>query len=149
MMSAIIRREPSRDLVSLRDMMGRLMDDGFFRTPWAFSGLADETLSVDLYETDDAVMVKATLPGVKADDVDISVTRDVLSIRGEVKEESEIDEAKYYRRERRYGRFNREIALPVPVIAEKAEAEFTDGILTLTLPKVEEVKPKVINVKAK
>ena len=79
-MSAIIRREPTRDLVSLRDMMGRLMDDSFFGTSWPFSGLADGTLSVDLYETDDAVMVKATLPGVKADDVDISVTRDVLSI---------------------------------------------------------------------
>jgi HSP20 family protein len=149
MMSAIIRREPGRDLISLRDAMSRMMDDSFFRTPWAFSGLADELLSVDLYETDDAVMVKAVLPGVKADDVDISITRDVLSIRGEAKEESEVEEAKYYRRERRYGRFNREIALPVPVIAEEAEAEFADGILTLSLPKVEEVKPKVISVKAK
>ena len=148
-MSAIIRREPGRELVSLRDMMGRMMDDSFFRMPWAFSGLGDEMLSVDLYETDDAMMVKAVLPGVKADDVDISITRDVLSIRGEVQEESEVEEAKYYRRERRYGRFNREIALPVPVIAKEAEAEFADGILTLTLPKVEEVKPKVITIKAK
>jgi HSP20 family protein len=149
MMSAIIRREPGRDLISLRDMMGRMMDDSFFRAPWAFSGMGGEILSVDLYETDDAVMVKAVLPGVKADDVDISVTRDVLSIRGEVQEESKVEEAKYYRRERRYGRFNREIALPVPVIAEEAEAEFADGILTLTLPKVEEVKPKAITIKAK
>jgi HSP20 family protein len=149
MMSAIIRRNPERDLISLRDVMSRMMDDSLLGTPWAFSGLADEMLSIDLYETDDAVMVKAVLPGVKPDDVEISVTRDMLSIRGELKEESEVEEAKVYHRERRYGRFNREIALPVPVIADEAEAEFADGILTLSLPKVEEVKPKLITVKAK
>jgi HSP20 family protein len=93
--------------------------------------------------------VKATLPGVKADDIKISVTGDVLTIRGEVKHEEEVKNAAYHLRERSYGSFSRSIPLPTSVVADRAHAEFEDGVLTLRLPKAEEVRPKTIAVKAK
>jgi HSP20 family protein len=98
---------------------------------------------------DDEVVVKATVPGVKPDDLHITITGDVLTIRGEVKQEEEVKEEAYHIRERRYGTFSRSLPLPVPVLTDKAKAEFENGILTLTLPKAEEVRPKTIEVKAK
>jgi len=149
-MSDLMRWEPLRDLVSLREAMNRLFEESFVRPwggwPWPVRG---ERLAVDMYETDDAVVVKAALPGVKAEDLDISVVGDTLTIRGEVKRDEEVKEENYIRRERFYGSFCRSFALPTQVVPEDAEAEFEDGILTLTLPKAEEVKPKAIKVKPK
>jgi len=105
--------------------------------------------TVDMYQTDDEIVVKATLPGVKPDDIAISATGDVLTLRGTTTEETERENATYHVRERRQGEFLRSLALPTPVVADKAKAEFEDGILTLTLPKAEEVKAKTITVKAK
>ncbi|HEC21863.1 MAG TPA: Hsp20/alpha crystallin family protein [Chloroflexi bacterium] len=147
-MSDIVRWEPFREALTLRDAMNRLLEDSFVRFPWP-TLLSEETLAMDMYETDDALVVKAVLPGVNPDDIEINVTGDVLTIRGEIKEEEETEKRNYHYRERRFGSFSRSVALPVPVEADKAEAEFEHGILTLTLPKVEEVKPKVITVKAK
>ena len=93
--------------------------------------------------------MKATLPGLDPDDLDIQITGDTLTLRGETKEEEEIKEAKYHVRERRSQSFSRSLRLPVTVVAEKAQAEMKNGVLTLTLPKAEVVKPKVISVKAK
>jgi HSP20 family protein len=93
--------------------------------------------------------MKATLPGLKAEDVQISVTGDTLTLRGETKQEAEKKEATYHLRERRYGTFERTIRLPTDVMTDKAKAEFEDGILTVTLPKAETVKPKTISIKAK
>jgi HSP20 family protein len=102
-----------------------------------------------MYETDDNVIVKSAVPGIDAQDLDISITGDTLTIKGETKAEKEIEEENYIRRERRYGAFSRSLAIPVQIKADEAEAAFENGILTLTLPKAEEIKPKTIQVKAK
>lgn len=146
-MANMIRWEPFRELMSMRDAMDRFFGDAFLRTAGGIA-LGGE-LMLDVAQTDNDVIVKASLPGVKPDDIHISVTGDVLSLRGEVKEEKAADEATYHLRERRYGAFSRTISLPTSVVADKAKAEFENGVLTLTLPKAEETKPKTITVKAK
>jgi HSP20 family protein len=102
-----------------------------------------------MYETDDAIVVKSAIPGIKPEDLDISITSDTLTIKGETKVEEEIKEEQFIRQERCYGSFCRSMTIPMPVVAGRAEAEFESGILTLTLPKAEEMKPKAIKVKAK
>jgi len=93
--------------------------------------------------------VKGSLPGVKPDDISLTITGDALTIRGEVKEQQAKDEASYHLRQRRFGSFSRTLPLPTVVVADKAKADFENGILTLTLPKAEELKPKTITLKAK
>jgi HSP20 family protein len=108
-------------------------------------------MPVDLFQTDDEVVVKATMPGMEPEDIHISITGETLTIEGEIKEEYEAGEdngIKYHVRERRYGRFCRSLTLPTHVDADKASAEVENGILTLTLPRVEETKPRTIAVKA-
>jgi HSP20 family protein len=148
-MSSLIRWEPFRELSGLRDAMDRMFDEGFAR-PFS-SALFDgsDAPTMDLYQTDEEVVVKAALPGVKAEDVQISVTNGVLSIRGEAREDKEGKGHTYHIRERRVGTFQRWVALPTEVNVDKARAEFEGGILQLTLPKAEQVKPKTITVKAK
>jgi len=102
-----------------------------------------------MHQTTNDVVVKASLPGFKPEEVDISITGDTLTIKGAHNEEQEVKEENYFYKERNYGTFSRSILIPVPVKSDKAEAVFEDGVLTLTLPKIEEVKPKQIKVKAK
>lgn len=149
-MTNLVRWEPFRDLISLREAMDRLFEESFVRPwgGWMRPGEA-QAPAIDMYETGNAVVVKATLPGVKPDDLDIHITGDTLTIRGEVKREEETREANYIRRERYYGSFARSLPLPTRVVADDAEAVFEHGILTLTLPKAEEVKPRPIKVKTK
>ena len=149
-MTNLVRWEPFRDLISLREAMDRLFEESVVRprTEWLASAGAG-TLAVDMYETDDAIVVKSAIPGIKPEDLDISITSDTLTIKGETKFEEEIKEEHFIRQERRYGSFCRSLTIPMPVVAGKAEAKFENGILTLTLPKAEEVKPKAIKVKAK
>ncbi|MCA1899362.1 MAG: Hsp20/alpha crystallin family protein [Chloroflexi bacterium] len=147
-MSNLTRWEPAREMMTLRDAMDRLFDEAFTR-PFR---LYDRDLSmpaVDMYQTDNEVVVKAAIPGVKADEVQISVTGDVLVIKGESKEKEETKQKAYHIREQRWGMFERTLALPTEVVADKAKAEFENGILTITLPKAEEVKPKTIAIKTK
>jgi HSP20 family protein len=148
-MADIIRWEPFRELTSLREAMDQLFEGAFVSPSRILPGWAGGEVALDMYHTDKDVIVKASLPGVKPDEVKVSITGDVLTIEGEHKEEKEVKEADYFRKERRYGAFSRSVVIPVPVKSEKAEAEFEDGVLTLTLPKTEEVKPKQIQVKAK
>ncbi len=145
-MSSLIRWQPFGDLVSLRDAMDRLFEDSFV-TPRNWPTLAGwNEPSLDVYETANDVVVKAALPGFKPEDVDITLTGDVLTISGETHEETEQKDKNYLRRERRSGSFTRSITLPEGLQADKAEAKFENGILTLTLPKSEQVKPKKIQV---
>ena len=149
-MTNLIRWEPEREMMTLREAMDRLFDDAFtrplgIRDGWRGSGVP----AIDMYQTEDDVVVKATLPGMKADDVQINITGDVLSIKGEMKEKNETKDKNYYVREQRWGSFERSVMLPTSVVSDKAKAEFEDGILTITLPKTEEVKPKIVTVKAK
>ena len=111
--------------------------------------------AIDMYQTDNEIVVKASLPGIKADEMQINVTGDVLTLKGEMKSEEEKtsspkgQEKAWHIREQRWGAFERSVALPVAVVSDKAKAEFENGILTITLPKAEEVKPRTITVKAK
>ena len=152
-MSNLIRWEPARDFMTLREAMDHLFDDAFTRPLSIRDGWS--VPAIDMYQTDDEIVVKASIPGFKAEDVQINVTGDILTLRGEVKQKEEKtsspkgkDKA-WHIREQRWGSFERSIALPTDVVADKAKAEFENGILTVTLPKAEEVKPKTITVKAK
>jgi HSP20 family protein len=93
------------------------------------------------------VVINAAIPGIKPEDIDIAITGDTVTIKGELKQETKVEKANYYRQERRYGAFSRSVSVPVPINADKAEATFKDGVLTLTIPKAEEAKPKTIKVK--
>lgn len=146
-MSNIKRWEPFRDFVSVRRDMDRLMDE-FFSSPRTMQSSWGLPM-IDMYQTDDEVIVKATLPGLDPEDLDIQITGETLTIRGEIKQEEIQEEATYHIREHQYRTFSRSITLPVMVEADKAIAEMKNGVLTLTLPKAEETKPKVISVKAK
>lgn len=147
-MSNLIRWEPAREMMTLREAMDHLFDDAFTR-PLRLGNGHWSMPAVDMYQTDNEIVVKAAIPGVKTDDVQISVTDEVLTIKGEVKEKEETKEKAYHIREQRWGMFERTIALPTDVVADKAKAEFENGVLTITLPKAEDVKPKTITIKSK
>lgn len=146
-MSNLARWEPVREMMTLREAMDRLFDDAFTR-PIGANGVSSMP-AIDLYQTDDEVVVKAALPGLKAEDVQITVTNDVLTLRGEFNWENGQKEATYHIREQRVGSFERSVALPVDVQTDKAQADFQNGVLTITLPKAESVKPRTIQIKAK
>jgi HSP20 family protein len=146
-MANLTRWEPLRELMEMRRDWDRLFDDNFFRPVVTSNGHSAPL--VDLYQTADEVHVKAAMPGIKAEDVDIQVHGDTLTIRAETRQEEERKDATYHVREQRYQSYARSLSLPAPVKADKAEAEVTDGILHITLPKAEEAKPKQITVKAK
>jgi HSP20 family protein len=137
-----------REMMTLREAMDRLFDDAFTR-PISLRDGGWSSPAVDMYQTDDEIVVKAAIPGFKADEVQINVTGDVLTLRGESKHEEERQEKSWHLREQRWGSFERSIPLPTDVMADQANADFENGILTITLPKAEEVKPKTISVKAK
>lgn len=146
-MSNLIRWEPAREMMTLRDAMDRLFDDAFTRPLSLRDGWS--VPAIDMYQTDDEIVVKASLPGFKADEVQINITGEMLSLKGEMKREEEKKEKAWHIREQRWGSFERSVALPTDVVADKAKADFESGVLTITLPKAEEVKPKTITVKAK
>ena len=149
-MSNLSRWEPASDVMTLRDAMDRLFDDAFTR-PFSLrnGGSTWSSLPIDMYQTNDEVVVKAVVPGFRPDQVQISITGDVLTIRGELKQEEEKKEKAWHLREHRLGSFERSVGLPVSVTSDKATAEFENGVLTITLPKAEEVKPKSISIRAK
>jgi HSP20 family protein len=149
-MSYITRWEPFRGMRRLHDTLDRLMDESLQAE--SAMDMREGFAPLDVYQTDDELVVEALMPGVKPDNLDVSITGDTLSIRGEVREEREVsDDSKrdYLVRERRYQRYSRTLRLPTLVQADKAEAEFDNGVLRLKLPKAEEVKPKTIKIKAK
>jgi HSP20 family protein len=149
-MADIMRWDPFREALSLHDAMDRLFQESFvLPSVWPSRREMAGTLPIDMYETDNEVVVKASIPGMDPKDASITVTGNVLNIKGETKQESEGERGTYHYRERRYGSFERSISLPTEVNADKAEATFEKGVLTLHLPKAEEVKPKQVTVKAK
>jgi HSP20 family protein len=143
-MTNIVRWDPFGEL---RTTMDRLFDEGFSR-PWRFlsTDAMESTFPVEVSETDQDVQVKAALPGLKPEDVDITITNDVLTIKGEHREQTEEKSKEFYRREIRYGSFHRSLSLPTSVDVERAEGKFENGILSLKLPKAEAVRPKQIKV---
>ena len=149
-MANITRFDPLGEMVSLRSAMDRLFEDSFVSPlSWrTITGGESIHPAVDVHETDDELVVTAVLPGMKADDVEITMTGQTLTLRGELKADEEVQRDQYLYRERRYGSFSRTVQLPVRVQGEHAEASFTDGILTLSIPKAEEVKPRQIRISA-
>ncbi len=148
MSNGITRWEPFNEMVSLRDAVNQLFQDSFIRPGSWLMPFDGAQPAVDVMETKDEVVIKASVPGIKPDDIDITLTGDQLTIKGETKNEQKIEEGNYIRQERRFGAFQRTLTLSTPVISDKIKAEFENGVLTLTLPKSEEVKPKSIKVKA-
>ena len=137
---------PVEQLSTLREEINRLFDSPFgdlTRRMELFSGWAP---ALDLYEDKDNLIVKAELPGMKREEIDISVHDGTLTISGERKYEEKNADLEPYRSERFFGRFHRTLALPKPVQSDKAKATYKDGILTVVLPKTEEAKPKQIEV---
>jgi len=150
MRSQLSRWEPYRHMVSLRGAMDRLFEESFLRPlEGANSPLVGTSLAVDIYEKDDALVIKAAVPGIKPDDLNISVTGDVITIKGETKEAEETKNENYHRRELRFGSFCRSVRLPTEVDVNKVDAVFAEGILTLTFPKPEEKLPRSISIRVK
>ena len=133
-------------LTDLRDEIDRLFESPL--TEWARASnlLSGWSPALDIYEDKDNLFVKVELPGMKREEIDVSIHEGSLSISGERKSEQTHEDADVYRAERFFGRFQRTVTLPIPVAADKVKAQYKDGILTITLPKTEESKPKHIDV---
>ena len=144
----LVRWEPFREMMSLRQAMDRLFEDSFVRLPHLTGNGAGE-LPIDMYQDKNNLVVKAALPGVKPEEVEVTIDGDILTIKGEHAEEKETKENDYLYRERYQGTFSRAVTIPVKVKGDKAEATFEEGVLTLTIPKADEIKPKQIKVKPK
>ena len=144
---AIVRWEPLRDLVSAQRDFDRLFRAAF--SPAMAEGESSTRTwapPVDIYEDGDNLVLKAELPGINPEDVEVRVEENNLYLKGERKFEKEVKEENYHRVERAYGNFARTFSLPNTVDSEKVTANFMDGVLTLTLPKKEESKPKTIKI---
>ncbi len=138
--------DPFEQLSNLRNEVTRLFDSPLSTLTQGFNTWAP---AVDLYEEKDNLVVKAELPGMKKEDIDVSFQDGTLTISGERKSEREENECETYRSERFYGRFQRSVLLPTSVAADKVNASYKDGILMVTLPKTEEAKPKQIEISVK
>lgn len=146
-MSSLVRWDPFTTLEPLSNAMDRLFPDSLL-FPWRRDSLGVGA-AMDMYETDDAVVITVSVPGAKPEDVEVSVVGDTLTIRGEIKVDDNIDKGQYLYRELARGRFSRTVTLPGLVQADKARASYEHGVLTVTVPKAEEARPKVIKVKAR
>lgn len=145
---SMLRWDPTEDLVSLRDAMNRLMEESFVPA-WNRRAQGTERglrLPLDAYVTQDEIVITASVPGLNAEDVEITLEGDTLTIRGELK--APIDNVDYVMQERPYGVFSRSLVLNIPVDVDKADASFENGVLTLKLPKAQEVRPRTIKVQS-
>lgn len=145
----ITKWEPFKDMFSLRRQIDRVFDDTFFD---AFDGGSELATgwapSVDIHETADELVVKADLPGVEQKDVQVEMHGNMLTVKGEKKEENEVKDAGFLRRERRYGSFQRSFTVGIPVKQDEIKAKYKNGTLEIHLPKAEKVKARQIHVKS-
>lgn len=144
----LARFNPWREMETMRKEFERLFDENLFRRDFSYLEKEAASPPLDIYEEGNNLMVKASIPGLKPEEIKIEVRGDVLWIYGQSKKEGEKKERNYQLREHRYTRFERSVVLPGEVQAEKAEAAFENGILTLTLPKTEAAKAWAIPIKA-
>ena len=146
-MNNLTRWEPMRELQTMRSFMDRFFDEPFFSTQPLWSQRGENfPLPLDVIEEEGQYIVKASIPGINPDDVEITLTENVLTIKGETKQESQSNQANYHVRERHFGSFMRHLTLPTPVNSDQVEATFEQGVLTLRLPKTESARPKRISV---
>jgi HSP20 family protein len=144
-MTMLSNWDPFREMMSMRRAMDRLMDGSLGEEQerqWNLS------VPMDVSESEDAYLLKASLPGIDPNDIDITFRDGILTIKGEVREDQEVDREQYRVRERRWGSFSRSIQLPSAVRADEIEASYQNGVLRLHIPKTDEVKPKRIQIKA-
>lgn len=144
---SITRWEPIRDILNLRDTFDRLFEEAFVRPRGEWLTALRQGPAVDIYDTDGTIKVEVPMPGVKPEEVSITITGNTLTIKGETHATEEVKEENYYRREVRYGAFARALSLPPSADAEHAEAKVENGVLTVTFPKLAEAQPKRIEVK--
>jgi HSP20 family protein len=148
---SVVKWSPFKELEEMRREMERLFDE-FFAPPrrrrrwWPVAEEGVLVPTVDMYDRKGEIVVRAELPGVKKEDIELTITKDTLTIKAEVKRTEEVAEEDYYVRERSFGTFSRTLALPVEVDSERAKASFKDGVLEVLLPKREEARPKEIKV---
>ncbi|MEZ4836220.1 MAG: Hsp20/alpha crystallin family protein [Caldilineaceae bacterium] len=151
-MTRIVRWDPFRDMLAMRGQMDRIMDEWLKESNGAENGenghsINTMRLALDVSENDNAFVVKASVPGVHPEDLEINFNENTLTIQGETKEDRTEESERYHLRERRFGRFVRSMTVPVAVDADAIDAQYDNGVLTLTLPKAEETKPRKINVR--
>jgi len=144
-MTNLTRWDPFDDMLTLREAMNQLLEDSFV-SPTTTRGGQGFAPVLDMSETEDAYQVEVAVPGLKPEDLQITLENNMLTIKGEVRQESQDRKRNYHRVERRYGSFQRSIALPSTVKADSIHASLTNGILFLDIPKAEEVKPRRISV---
>ena len=148
-MKTLTRWSPFVEISHAHRLMDRIFDDTVFR-PYRLGvrWFEDGHVPLDMYQTEDDVVVKASLPGIKPEDVEISIDGNTLIIRGQAETSEKEEKDSYVLRERRWGSFHRSVTLPSNLKTDKAEATYEDGVLTLSIPKADEAKPKTIKVKA-
>lgn len=144
---AIVRWDPLREIAQFSDRLNRIFADESTRT-FRDDAYGAWIPPVDIFEKGDNLVIRAELPGVQKDDIDVRIENGILSLRGERKRQSDVDEAGAYRLERVYGSFSRSFALPTTVNSSKVTAMFKDGILEISVPKSEEAKPKRVEIDA-
>lgn len=146
---SLIPWDPMRELASVREAMNRIFDDAFSRLPGLLPRREEGWWqpSVDVIDRDGEVVVKANLPGVDPNDVEVTVSENMVNIKGQSTQEKEEQRGNYYRRERYYGAFQRSIPLDTRVVADQARATFKNGVLEITVPKVEGAGGKQVKVK--
>ena len=145
-MANLVRWDPFREMVTLRDAMDSLFENAFLAPGQGGESSQGWALPLDVTEKQDNFVVKASVPGIKPEDLDITVMGEMLTIKGEMKSDEEKKDERYHLRERRWGSFSRSVTLPAPVKADAVQAEYNNGVLTLTLPKSDEARPKRIAI---
>jgi len=152
-MANVVRWNPVREAANLMNEFDRMLEYPLLRSRWGIPLQTNENvgswgLALDVAEQGENFTVKASIPGINPDDLNVTLEDNVLTIQGETRDDQTIEESSYHIRERRYGSFSRSVRFPVPVEGDKVEAQYDSGVLTLTIPKAEAVKPKRIAVKA-
>lgn len=151
-MAKITRWNPMREASDLFNEFDRVFDSPVYRARWGMPMRTNDvvgswSLALDVAEKGDVFTIKASLPGINPEDLNVTLEDNVLTVQGEIREDDSIEDETYHIRERRFGSFSRSLRFPVPVAAGDIEAAYENGVLTLTVPKAEEVKPKRIEVK--
>jgi HSP20 family protein len=145
-MTIVRRPSPVRDMLTVRQAMDRFFDDDFRPFQWLSGGYSGPALPLDVTTDADSVTIEAALPGIKPDDVDITVENSTVTISGKTAEERTAEEGSYVLQEIRRGNFSRTVALPSGLEPDKARATFENGILRLEIPKAEQLKPRQIKI---
>ncbi len=147
---SIVKWSPLKELEEMRKEMDRLFEEFFTTIPRRRRWIKPETgvivPNIDLYDRKGEIVLKVDLPGVKKEDIDLSITKDTITLKGEIKRDEDVKEEDYYANERSCGSFTRTISLPMEVDSENAKASYKNGVLEVILPKKEEARPKEIKI---